>query len=300
MLSLNKYSQVISLSIAEDMGAVAAFSTRRGGVSPEPYGSLNMALKAGDPTSNVDRNLELFLRRISVSRDALVYAKQVHGTDVWTGSVVPSEPVVADILISSTPGLFVGVKTADCVPILLLDPVRKIAAAVHAGWRGTVHRVIRKALTTMQDLFGCRAEDLVACIGPAIGACCYEVDDTVVIPFREQFPDPEHFILEIGRTSPVFRQPFNPAFLEHAPKLLVATESASGSAGAEARSRDVSPKAVLDLVGANRQELKALGLRRECVFQSGLCTSCNEDLFFSHRRDRGTTGRHLAVAGFRR
>jgi copper oxidase (laccase) domain-containing protein len=95
--------------------------------------------------------------------------------------------------------------------------------------------------------------------------------------------------------------PYQPTTLEHVPKLLAAGNlGAKGGMTIESETRPITLKAGLDLVGANRQELKVLGLSKENVFQSGLCTSCNEDLFFSHRRDRGMTGRHLAVVGFRR
>jgi YfiH family protein len=159
------------------------------------------------------------------------------------------------------------VKTADCLPILILDPVRKISAAVHAGWRGTILRITRKTLQILISEFGSNPGDLHVALGPAIGSCCYEVDDRVLIPFRKAIPEADRFIRVV--------------FKKH------------GSG----RRQTASPR--LDLVGANRSELTSLGVPDENITSIDLCTSCHSELFFSYRRDGRPSGRHLAVTGFK-
>ncbi len=234
-----------------------AFSVRSGGCSGMPWNSLNFSATDGDQPENVRRNLDILGSRLGIAPRNMVFCRQVHGDAVVIAHRVPEEEPVADAVISDQAGVFPAVKTADCLPILLLDPVRRISAAIHAGWKGTVLRITRKVISILVEKFGVRSADLFAALGPAIGPCCYEVDDAVIQPFTRDFPGAEQFMIDSSRNR--HRQ--------------------------------------LDLVGANYQELLCAGIPDHRIFSVGLCTSCNPELFFSYRRDRGQTGRHVAVVG---
>jgi polyphenol oxidase len=243
--------------------AVIAFSTRTGGVSASPLNSLNFSVSQGDSRENVQTNCTILSEDLGIQPHGIVTCRQVHGDNVQVVDSVPVALPVADALITATAGIFLGIKTADCLPILLLDPVRGVAAAVHAGWRGTALRITRKVLRLMKDRFGTRSCDVVAALGPAIRPCCYEVDDAVLVPFRRSIPSPERFI------------------------------TVRNHSGAEESYR-------IDLAATNRFELTAEGVPEENIRTLELCTCCNPDLFFSHRRDGAASGRHIALVGFRR
>ena len=129
----------------------------------------------------------------------VVTVRQVHGTDVLTfdrKTAGPRAGIVGDwveggkydAIVTNQPGVLVAVETADCVPILLLDPSRGVYAAVHAGWRGTLGSIVEKTVAVMQNRFGCHARSIRAAIGPSIGVCCYEVNGTVLAPLKRGFP----------------------------------------------------------------------------------------------------------------
>ena len=246
---------------------VMAFSLRTGGWSGPPWDSLNFSAQVGDEPRHITRNLEVLGTNLGLDPNRIAFCRQVHGDSVAVLDTVPREQPSADAVISLRPGLFAGIKTADCLPILVLDPVRRISAAIHAGWKGTLLRITRKVLRLLLEDQGAKVDDLIVALGPAIGPCCYEVDEAVLVPFMKSFPDPGRFISDPA-------QPAGPAFPGPQRKRL-------------------------DLARANLQEILAAGVPRKNVFSTGLCTSCDKDLFFSYRRDRGRTGRHAAVVGFR-
>ena len=164
-------------SILTRAGIPHGFSTRIGGVSEGPYASLNLGKSTADPRPNVRENLRRF--EVSVG-GAIGFANQVHGNAVFDATDLPvPDGCAADALMSSVAGRFVGVKTADCVPVLLAIP-GKIVAAVHAGWRGTALGIVAIAAKTLCDRASATSRDLLAAIGPCIGGCCYEVGDEVV------------------------------------------------------------------------------------------------------------------------
>ena len=169
-----------------------------------------------------------------------------------------------------------------------------ISAAVHVGWRGAVLRIARKVVQTMNDKFKSNPEELIAAVGPAIGKCCYEVDGKVLKPFRENFPEADRFVRSapkpIGHTDDRHggRSHHNP----EGPASLPATDWGN-------QSRLPSDRALLDLSAVARFELISGGIPESNIHSVDLCTSCRSDLFFSHRRDRGRTGRHIAVTGFK-
>lgn len=160
-----------------------AFCTRLGGTSPAPFASLNVSVRRGDRPENVRRNREIISKAFGFTPDRLILAHQVHGDDFHILAAPEGLPLnnmlEGDGFVTDRPGLALCVKTADCVPVLLVDGKRKIVAAVHAGWRGTVLGIAGKAVRIFQERFAAAPEDLWAAIGPSIGPCCYEVDEKV-------------------------------------------------------------------------------------------------------------------------
>lgn len=252
----------LNLAGLDEYGAFMAFSLRGGGVSPPPFDSLNFSAEEGDSIRNVERNFQSFGKTLGINPDRIVTCRQIHGDQIVVVESMPVGLPEADAVVTATPGFYPAVKTADCVPILLVDPVRRVAAAVHVGWRGLVKRIARKVTRLMSDRFMSNPPDLIASLGPSIGKCCYEVDDRVLKPFREEFPGAEQFII----TNELPNRSGNRTFL--------------------------------DLTAASRFELISQGICEENIHTVDLCTSCRPDLFFSHRRDGAKTGRHVAVTGF--
>jgi len=152
----------------------AIFSERQGGISPPPFDTLNLGLDLGDTTENVQKNLAHLAHSTQIPIPHR--SQQVHGTDILRcrGDGIQHQHE-ADILITSEAGVSIAIRTADCLPILLVDPQSKIAAAVHAGWRGTTNQVAIIAIQAMQAL-GANPENILASLGPAIGPCCFEID----------------------------------------------------------------------------------------------------------------------------
>jgi len=170
----------------EREGFANAFSTRGGGVSPYPEASLNLAGFDEDSAENINENRRRFVSLVE-GEWTLAACWQVHGRDVRVvreASEARNEEERCDALTTDLPGVLLGVKTADCVPVLLGDSRTGACAAVHAGWRGTLAGIVRHALATLQREFGTRPEDVRAAIGPAALACCYEVGPEVVEAFR--------------------------------------------------------------------------------------------------------------------
>jgi YfiH family protein len=149
---------------------VAAFSTRLGGVSPSSLG-MNLSFKVGDDPANVRKNREIFFGSLGIPQRNLAIPGQVHGTTVRRVDV-PGEYPETDALISGTPGLFLCVSVADCVPLLLFDPAHSAFAAIHAGWRGTSSGITEAAVANMQKEFGSLPERILASIGPSASVCC--------------------------------------------------------------------------------------------------------------------------------
>jgi YfiH family protein len=185
----------------EHVGFANGFSTRVGGASPMPENALNLAGFNEDTAENILENRRRFLK-LFVGEWSLAGCWQVHGSDVRLvndrDDAKPAEDshgdtIYCDAIVSNAPQVLAGVKTADCVPILIGDPKTGSFAAVHAGWRGTLAEVATKALQRMADEYKTRAEDVRVAIGPAAGGCCYEVGADVIDPFRDRFPDQELF-----------------------------------------------------------------------------------------------------------
>ena len=159
-------------------GMLHAFTTRQGGL-----GERNNGIRHPDDWTAV-------ASAFGVCRDRVVTVNQVHGENIVTVddlNVRNVRNVHADAMITDVPGIAIGVETADCVPVLLFDPTKPAAAAVHAGWRSTVKKIVQKAVHRMHEEFGSEPAQLIAAIGPAIGPECYEVDEVVMGRVREAF-----------------------------------------------------------------------------------------------------------------
>jgi purine-nucleoside/S-methyl-5'-thioadenosine phosphorylase / adenosine deaminase len=257
---------------------VHGFSTRLGGVS-ELHGEkvLNLGFAEWDAKEKVLENRRRFQSALGANDFTLIALKQIHSDVIHLFENSPAEPCRGDASATNRPGLLLAVQTADCVPILLADLKRRAVAAVHAGWRGTLRRIVAKAIGKMQMQFGTKPADLLAAIGPSIGGCCYEVGTEVASEFRSQFANASEWFDEL-RTGD---EPNPLQWLNMAPP-----------------GHQPPPKSVLlDLRKANRAQLLDAGLRAQNIIVSDLCTACRRDLFFSYRKEAGTTGRLLSAIG---
>jgi YfiH family protein len=259
---------------------VHGFSTRPGGVSElEAKKVLNLGFTDWDPGENVIENRRRFQSALGVSDLQLVSLKQIHSDVIHLFNAAPHEPCKGDASATNRPGLLLGVQTADCVPILLVDPKNRTVAAIHAGWRGTLARIAVKAIGQVQMHFKAKPADLLAAIGPSIGGCCYEVSTEVATQFHSQFADAPGWFDEF-RTGD---EPNPIQWLNRMPP-----------------GHQPPPKNVLlDLRKANRAQLLAAGLRPQNIFVSDLCTACCPNLLFSYRKQGPQSGRHLSVIGLR-
>jgi purine-nucleoside/S-methyl-5'-thioadenosine phosphorylase / adenosine deaminase len=279
---------------------VHGFSTRVGG-SSRAYGKgdLNLGLTKDDTNAAVEHNRAAFLREIGAvtrkgrgARNAsgnassslwpLVTIRQIHSDIIRRIDTPHAEPLSGDGLITATPGLLLAILTADCLPVILVDTKRHVVGVFHAGWRGTVKRIVEKGVGEMHRCYGTNPRDLKAAIGPGIGGCCYEVGEEVRIKFESQFEYGASLFREVKDSDPV-REKY---------PLLFLTARAPGHS-------ELPKKVFLDLVEANRQQLLAAGVSRKSIETSPLCTNCHPELLFSYRAEKGKTGRMMGVAGIR-
>jgi len=235
----------------------------------------------------VERNREVFLENLGAKSKEnvalpLVTLRQIHSDLVHAISAVPKSQLAGDGIITHTPGLVLGVQTADCLPVILVDPKRKAVGAFHAGWRGTLRRIVEKGVGEMRRNFGCEPKDLQAAIGPGIRQCCFEVGQEVRVQFEAQFAYAGKLFREIKELDPV-REKYPMLFL---------TARAPGHS-------ELPVQLFLDLAEANRLQLLDAGVVAKNIHVSPLCTACRTDLLFSHRREKGVTGRMMAAVGIR-
>lgn len=264
---------------------VHGFSTRKGGFS-KPYGghSLNLGFTGQDSPATVERNRAKFQRQAHQTKKIwpLATLRQIHSDLIHCISKAPREPLAGDGLITNAPGILLGVQTADCLPVLLVDAKRRAVGVFHAGWRGTVRRIVEKGVGEMRGCFGTHPRDIKAAIGPGIHSCCYQVGEEVRVNFESQFTYAADLFREVKESDPV-REKY---------PLLFLTARAPGHS-------ELPTNIFLDLVEANRRQLLAAGVLRRNIDASPLCTACRADLLFSHRAEQGVAGRMMAVAGIR-
>lgn len=259
--SLNFYTKngvtYISFPKLEKTGLVRhIFSTKLGGVSPYPFGPMNMSFNR-DERENVLKNYELLCGCVGIDTNHLVLSKQTHTNNVMvvnkshcgTGYNKQSFEDI-DGLITNEPGVALVTQYADCTPLIFCDPIKKVIATSHSGWRGTVQEIGKVTVKKMVTEFGCNPSDIIACIGPCIQKCCYEVDTPVLEEFKK---------LTYLDLSKIF------------------TDKGGG-------------KYWLDMVEANKQILVNVGIKEENMDISDLCTNCNSDSLHSHRATKGQRG----------
>ncbi len=177
-----------------------AFCTRVGGVSRDDYQSLNVSFREGDEEFRVLANWDKLATSFEIPLENFLVLNQVHGDAIYVikphGEYFDSrEALDYDAIVTNRPNVACCIKTADCAPVFVVDPVKKVIAAVHAGWKGTAKKITAKTVRVMKDRYGCDPHDMLSAIGPAIGACCYEVDSPAAEAFashvfREAFLHP--------------------------------------------------------------------------------------------------------------
>ena len=266
------------------------FSTRMGGVSVaygaenEARGDLNLGFTAEDEAERVGENRRRLAAMATGSAETrLAVIRQIHSgisVELRAGEPLWSEAPQADGVLSDQAGVLLAVQTADCIPVLVADRKRRVVAAFHAGWRGTVKRIVETGIGRMRLEFGSRPEDLTAAIGPGIGACCYSVGDEVLSEFESQFAYARELFHEVDSADEVRRKY----------PMLFLTQRAPGHS-------PMGPFPHVDLAEANRRQLLDTGLKAAAIHVVGGCTSCDRELFFSHRASQGHAGRMLSVIG---
>jgi YfiH family protein len=266
---------------------VHGFSTRHGGKSRVYGGSaLNLGFTAQDSRAAVERNRELFLQKLGAVNGRkswpLVSLRQIHSDLILRVDGMPEQTLTGDGLVTDTPGLLVAVQTADCLPIILVDQKRRAAGVFHAGWRGTVKRIVEKGVGEMRKHFGSDPRNLVAAIGPGVQKCCYDVGEEIRTKFETQFAYAGDLFREVKESDPV-REKY---------PLLFLTARAPGHS-------ELPVKIFLDLVEANRRQLLDVGVLAKNIDTTAPCTACHTDQFFSYRAEKGVTGRMMAAAGIK-
>lgn len=252
----------LSYPLLEETGAVKhGFSTKLGGVSTGSCATINISTTRGDDPEAVAENRRRIGAAIGVRPEDMTYTHQTHTTNV---AVVRAEDrgrrfLETDGLVTNVPGICLVTFYADCVPLFLVDPVKKAIGLSHSGWRGTVGKMGKVTVQAMMREYGSRPEDIVAAIGPSICQDCYEVSEDVIDRFRDSF---------------------NEAVW---PKLFYRKENG---------------KYQLDLWRANEEVFLEAGIRRENLAVTNLCTHCNQEVLFSHRatgEKRGNLSAFLAL-----
>lgn len=242
-------------------GTAHGFSTRLGGISPEPWDSLNLGVNRGDAPERVVENYRRFCTAIGADCNAIVKQHQIHSTlvrAVTKADILPPQiptTLEGDGLMTDQPGVCLTVFSADCIPILFYDPKKRVIAAVHAGWRGTAHGIAAQAVTRMTHTYGCTPSDILAAIGPGISSCYFETHRDVPDTLRHCMgSDADPLIVPLPQEG----------------------------------------KFQVDLKKANQTWLLRSGLSAEHIAVSSLCTACDTQSFWSHRR-LGTTRGSMAA-----
>ncbi len=231
------------------------FSTRDDGAGQ----LLNLSYRPWDSVERVNENRRCLLSAVNLGDSCLVTLHQVHSNRAYIIEDNSSEWNLSqgDALITAVPNIALAVQIADCLPVLIADPMKHVVAAVHAGWRGTLSRILLHTIRTMEQGFASRPSDLLVAVGPGIRKCCFEVGNEVVELFDKEFPGSELAI----------------PLVDHPGKFL------------------------LDLIHALEIQMDFAGVLPANRYDLGLCTRCNSDKFFSYREEGPAAGRMLAVIG---
>lgn len=265
---------------AQNIEAKHAFTTRYGGVSSGVYSSLNLGINLGDDPECVRENYAVLCAALSIGYDCIVRSNQVHGNSVRVvtpsdcGALFNPPACDADAMITCETGVALIIYTADCVPILLHDPVRCVIGAVHGGWRGSAANICGTAIRRMQDEFGCVPADIHAAIGPCIGGCCYEVGSDVADALRTALTIAAEGCIEADVADAL------PKVLGNQVDLCIQVKHAAG-------------KYMVDLGEANRIFLQHAGVTD--ISMSRECTMCSHEKYWSHRYTGGKRGSQAAL-----
>lgn len=247
--------QYFSFDLFDDFNVVQAVFTRVGGISPSPWAELNLGGTVGDEPQRVAANRKLALKAMHRGENSVFDVWQVHSANVTIAHSPRHDHIPhqkADAILTNNPEVTLLMRFADCVPILLHDPIKNVIGLVHAGWQGTVKKVVSAAIREMGDYFGSNPSDLVAGIGPSIG--------------------PDHYLVGQDVAEQV-EQSFNK--------------------DTQALLKNVKGHVHFDLWKANELLLRQEGVHS--IEVSGLCTACDLDHWFSHRAEKGKTGRFGAL-----
>ena len=259
----------LSFKALEDTGMVInGFSTRLGGASKGRFATMNFSYSRKDDPADVLENFTRMADALGVERDRMVVSYQTHTTNVrrvtredeGKGVIRERDYRNVDGLITDVPGITLVTFYADCVPLYLVDPVHHAIGLSHSGWRGTVRRMGQVTMDAMKEAFGTRPEDVTACIGPSICRDCFEVGEEVAEAFADAFD----------------------------PKYRDALYRANAKPG----------KYQLDLWKANEIIFQEAGVPKEQIHTTNICTMCNSDYLFSHRRvgeERGNLASFLSI-----
>ena len=243
----------LSFPMFRDTGLVTdGFSTRLGGVSEGCFSSLNLSFDRGDDRAAVAENFRRMGEALGVRCEDMVLSQQTHTTNIRIvtdedrGKGITRERDYTDIdgLITNVPGICLVTTYADCVPLYFLDPVKKVIALSHSGWRGTVGKIGKKTVELMHDKFGSDPADILAAVGPSVCQDCYEVSTDVIDRFREVFD----------------RSAWDELFYEKP-----------------------DGKYQLDLWKANEKIFLEAGIRKDHIAVTNVCTHCNSEILYSHR-----------------
>ena len=266
---------------------IHGFSTRTGGFSALYGGNaLNLGFTKQDSRSAIEQNRKAFLQELGATKRRslrpLVTLRQIHSDIIHCISEPPNAVLAGDGLITSNPGILLAVQTADCLPVILVDAKRRAVGTFHAGWRGTLKRIVEKGVGEMRRWFGTKPGDIRAAIGPGIHNCCYEVGPEVREKFESQFSYANELFRELKEFDSI-REKYPLLFLSARPPGHTSLHS----------------RIFLDLVEANRRQLISAGVPPKNISVSELCTACRPDLLFSYRAEKGNTGRMMGAVGIR-
>ena len=231
---------------------IVAQSTRLGGISKAPFNEMNLGFSSGDDSDTVSQNRKLFFDKLNISENDIATSKLVHGNKV----LVANESIRSegyDAIITNKKNVFAVVSIADCTPVLIYDFKNKAVAAIHAGWRSTVSKIVGETLKAMNENFNTVGEDCVAFIGACISEKSFEVGEEVALQFENDVK----------------------------------------------RFDNQKQKYFVDLKYENKKQLISFGVLESNIEISEYCTVLNNDLFYSYRKEKGKTGRMLAVIGMR-
>jgi len=260
LVTLNDVPVLMAENINNSGGAECFFSTRLGGVSSGSYGAMNLNLfKTNDNVPNARKNFNIFCNAVSISIDSLVAGREKHTNNI---AIVDKSSLLSDFfdrdkyqdhidgIITQDSDITLFAYGSDCMLFMFFDPSKRVVAAVHAGWKGSLNGIVPKAVKIMVDEFQCSPTDILVALSPSIGHCCFEVDEPVKLLFED----------------------YDGSFSKHISY------------------RQEKNKYHIDLLRINLELLKKSGISQNNIAYSSYCTMCDDDLFHSYRRDKGDNG----------